>query len=75
MDPLCEKYYTISPYAYCGNNPVSFIDPNGCDSIFAKNGDFIGDDGKNTGNVYCVIGSTKTSVKSATENESRGRGI
>ena len=67
VDPLCEKYYAISPYAYCGNNPVSFIDPNGCDSIFAKNGDFIGDDGKNTGNVYCVIGSTKTSVKSATE--------
>ena len=30
MDPLCEKYYRISPYAYCGGNPVKFIDPNGC---------------------------------------------
>ena len=29
MDPLCEKYYNISPYAYCGNNPVLFIDPTG----------------------------------------------
>jgi len=29
MDPLCEKYYSISPYAYCGNNPVRYIDPNG----------------------------------------------
>ena len=67
VDPLCEKYYSINPYAYCANNPVSFIDPNGCDSIFAKNGDFIGDDGKNTGNVYCVSGSTKKAVKSATE--------
>ncbi len=29
IDPLCEKYYSTSPYAYCGNNPVIFIDPNG----------------------------------------------
>lgn len=29
MDPLCEKYYSISPYAYCGNNPVNRIDPDG----------------------------------------------
>ncbi len=29
MDPLCEKYYSISPYVYCGNNPVNRIDPNG----------------------------------------------
>ena len=26
MDPLCEKYYDISPYAYCGGNPVRFVD-------------------------------------------------
>ena len=29
IDPLCEKYYSINPYAYCGNNPVNAIDPNG----------------------------------------------
>jgi len=29
MDPLCEKYYSISPYAYCANNPVNRIDPDG----------------------------------------------
>ena len=28
-DPLCEKYYNISPYAFCNNNPVTFIDPDG----------------------------------------------
>ena len=33
MDPLCEKYYHISPYAYCGGNPVNAVDPNG-DTIF-----------------------------------------
>ena len=31
MDPLCEKYYSISPYAYCNNNPVKYIDPDGRD--------------------------------------------
>ncbi len=31
MDPLCEKYYSVSPYAYCLNNPINAIDPNGMD--------------------------------------------
>ena len=29
MDPMCEKYYSVSPYAYCGNNPINTIDPDG----------------------------------------------
>jgi len=28
---LCEKYYWISPYAYCAGNPVNRIDPDGQD--------------------------------------------
>jgi len=37
MDPLCEKYYHISPYAYCAGNPVKYVDPDGCqpDSLSA----------------------------------------
>ena len=26
MDPMCEKYYDVSPYALCGNDPVNFMD-------------------------------------------------
>lgn len=33
IDPMAEKYYNISPYAYCGNNPVKYIDPNGMDWV------------------------------------------
>ena len=29
IDPLCEKEPGVSPYAYCANNPVKFIDPDG----------------------------------------------
>ena len=32
IDPLCEKYYHISPYAFCANNFVNAFDPNG-DSV------------------------------------------
>ena len=31
IDPLCEKYYWISPYAYVANNPLKYIDPDGRD--------------------------------------------
>ena len=29
QDPLSEKYYSISPYTFCANNPVRFVDPDG----------------------------------------------
>jgi hypothetical protein len=32
QDPLAEKYYAVSPYVYCGNNPVRYVDLHG-DSI------------------------------------------
>ena len=28
-DPLFEKYPSISPYAYCANNPIILVDPTG----------------------------------------------
>ena len=29
LDPLCEKYYSVSPYVYCLNNPLKYVDPDG----------------------------------------------
>ncbi|MBR1727437.1 MAG: hypothetical protein IJ724_12480 [Muribaculaceae bacterium] len=35
MDPLSEKYYPISPYAWCGGNPILLADLNGQKLVFA----------------------------------------
>ena len=42
MDPLAEKYYSISPYAYCGNNPIRRLDPTGKDWLDMVSGIGIG---------------------------------
>jgi len=31
VDPLAEKYYSISPYVYCANNPIKYTDKLGRD--------------------------------------------
>lgn len=33
-DPLAEKYYSYSPYAFCNNNPVNLVDLDGRDTIY-----------------------------------------
>ena len=51
MDPLCEKYYSISPYVYCHNNSVNLIDPDGMDDYYTNSGQFIFRDDKETDNI------------------------
>ncbi len=33
VDPMADKYSSISPYAYCAWNPVKLVDPDGKDTI------------------------------------------
>ena len=65
MDPLAEKYYDISPYAYCANNPINAIDKIGKDITFliaSKGADGFGHMGAIIGNnstyYYITAGAT-----------------
>ena len=43
QDPLAEKYYAVSPYAYCSANPVNIVDPNGLAwKPLYYNGEYVG---------------------------------
>ena len=46
MYPLCEKYYSVSPYAYCAGNPINRIDLDGRSiyMLFYTNGNNRGDE-------------------------------
>ena len=46
MDPLAEKYYSTSPYAYCVNNPVRFVDTDG-KWVEDANGNLVAEKGDN----------------------------
>ena len=43
-DPMSEKYYGTSPYAFCNNNPVNFVDPDGKNPIYNRFGTLLGTD-------------------------------
>ena len=41
IDPMCEKYYSISTYVFCGGNPINRIDLNGKDDWLINNKGYV----------------------------------
>ena len=56
IDPLSEKYYSTSPYAYCLDNPVKYVDPNGMfvGDYYDRQGNFLGTDGLDDDKIYLL---------------------
>ena len=52
MDPLAEKYYSTSPYAWCGNNPVRYLDLTGKSTHINEDGDVVAVYDDNDLNIY-----------------------
>ena len=54
VDPMADKYPSISPYAYCAWNPVKLVDPDGCEvgDYYDRNGRWLGTDGKTDHTAY-----------------------
>ena len=70
VDPLCEKYYSISPYAYCAGNPINAVDPNGENPIYSCNGIFLGNTKEGfTGQIYVNSSGVDLNYESMTINE------
>jgi len=67
-DPLAEKYYNISPYAYVANNPINAIDPDGRDIIVLNDPKGAG----NRGHSAILIGNDKTGWQYISKYASRG---
>ena len=61
VDPLTEKYISVSGYVYCIGNPIRFVDPNGC-WHWEKNGNLHADRKDNTKTLAQFLGTSQKDV-------------
>ena len=73
VDPMADKYPSVSPYAYCVWNPVRLIDPDGREigDYYDTKGNYLGWDGNNDNNVYIV--GNRADKKRIKNNDKEGR--
>lgn len=85
VDPMSDKYPSLSPYVYCANNPVKLVDPNGeeINPIFSTSGELLGTDSKGWKGKAVVMDKKdfkkgmkhEDALKKGTELDKYGKGI
>ena len=59
VDPMADKYPSISPYAYCAWNPVKLVDPDGNEAWKPdKNGNLVAEKGDNAWTLAAFLNTT-----------------
>jgi len=68
VDPLSDKYPNLTPYAYCANNPIKLVDPNGEEIYeFDENGKYIKTSGEEGSADQILIRKTDGSIVAGKE--------
>ena len=60
VDPMADKYPSLSPYVYCANNPIKLVDPNGEEWYVNQDGYIKEGDNKDDHTLYAVKGKENT---------------
>lgn len=68
MDPMAGKYSNVSPYIYCHNNPLSFLDPDGQADYFNNKGELIFRDMVDDGRILITSQEVIDAARSAMNN-------
>ena len=72
IDPMSDKYPSISPYAYCGDNPVKLVDQDGkeVNPVYDCEGNFIANTKEGfTGDILIYNGNENIDLANMTKDE------
>ena len=56
VDPMADKYPSLSPYNYCASNPMKLVDPDGSEiaDFYDSRGQYLGTDGVADQRIFVV---------------------